>query len=409
MSNNILTELLHESTTVDAVANPRPQLVALTRAINALIYKDLVATQATKSPISTLFGVRYLNQSNEMTFRTPATYGGMYGDRADVTLELSVGNTKFNGGDVFKYQNVIYQAISDVDLADFGGGDDIDAQLGISQMLNKVRIMSDAGKTSDMEYIEPSEASLKIDRWKIEARTRKLKSSVTEEFLKDITASGFNGEDVIRDMLAVEISDEINKDIMHKLQTVSTRHESAGLEHGIYSAASASDDPTKGRTLYRIVCEMARAIHADTAFEATYVLCSPKVAALLSSSGWLKGDTQMKNLYTGVLVDGLRVYVDPVSKFDYVIVGTKQSSGDLENVGSLFYTPYLEVDDVGASMIQTLDPKSLQPNYMTMTRYGLSVNPYTTKDGDNEQIHQGDDWNSVAGKSKYSRFCGVVF
>ncbi|MGL4505401.1 MAG: hypothetical protein ACRCUF_06665, partial [Aeromonas sobria] len=77
--------------------------------------------------------------------------------------------------------------------------------------------------------------------------------------------------------------------------------------------------------------------------------------------------------------------------------------------GSLFYTPYLEVDDVGASMIQTLDPKSLQPNYMTMTRYGLSVNPYTTKDGDNEQIHQGDDWNSVAGKSKYSRFCGVVF
>lgn len=407
--SNILNELIQESTTVGSVELPRPQLVALTRAVNALIYKDLVATQETRGPISTLFGMRYLNADDEMTFRTPATYGGTYGDRSAVTKELSAAQKTFAKDDVFKYQSVIYQAIDTVDFANMGGGDDIDTQLGIALMLNKVRIVSDAGEVSAMEYIEPSEAKLKLDRWKIEARTRKLKSAVTQEFMQDIQASGFNGEDVVRDLLAIEIADEVNKDIMHKLQTVSMRHASAGVESGIYYAAPASDDPTKGRTLYRIVCEMARAVHADTAFEATYVLCSPKVAALLSSSGWIKGDPDMKNLYAGILADGLKVYVDAVSKFDYVLVGTKQTKGDLENVGSLFYTPYVDVDGAGNTLTTVVDPKSLQTSYMAMTRYGLSVNPYTTKDGDTEQVHQGDEWNALAGKSKYSRFVGVVF
>ncbi|MGL5305195.1 MAG: hypothetical protein ACRC9Y_03205 [Aeromonas veronii] len=407
--SNILNELIQESTSAGNIELPRPQLVALTRAVNALIFTDLVASQETKSPISTLFGVRYMNADGEMTFRTPATYGGKYGDRSGIDSELSAANTSFAKEDVFKYQNVVYQALEAVNISDLGGGDDIDKQLAIALMLNKVRIISDAAEVSENEYVEPSEANLKIDRWKIEARTRKLKSSVTNEFLQDITASGFDGESVIRDMLATELSDEINKDIMHKLQTVSVRHETAGIDAGIYYAGSASDDPTKGRTLYRIVCEMARAVHSDTAFEATYVLCSARVAALLSSSGWIKGDQNMKNLYTGILVDGLKVYVDAVSKFDYVIVGTKQTKGDLENVGSLFYTPYVEVDGVNSSLTTVVDPKSLQPSFMTMTRYGLSVNPYTTKDGDETQIHQGDDWNALAGKSKYSRFVGVVF
>lgn len=407
--SNILNELIQESTNVGNAALPRPQLVALTRAVNALIYTDLVATQSTQSPIATLFGMRYLNADSEMTFRTPATYGGIHGDRSAITKELSASESSFGKDDLFKYQNVIYQAIVVVNFADLGGGDDIDKQLSIALMLNKVRIVSDAGEVSEMEYIEPSDATMTIDRWKIEARTRKLKSTVTHEFLQDITASGFNGEAVIRDLLATELSDEVNKDIMHKLQTVSTRHASAGVDSGIYYAAPAADDPTKGRTLYRIVCEMARAVHADTAFEATYVLCSPKVAALLSSSGWLKGDQNMKNLHTGILVDGLKVYVDAVSKFDYVVVGTKQSKGDLENVGSLFYTPYIDVDGAGNTLTTVVDPKSLQPSFMTMTRYGLSVNPYTTKEGDATQIHQGDEWNELAGKSKYSRFVGVMF
>lgn len=404
--SNIINQLLQESSTSD-VAQARPQLLALTRAINALIYLDLVAIQKTKTPIATLFGMRYLNRDGDMTFRTPATYGGKYGDRASVTSELTDSNKTFAQDEVFKYQKVIYQAISAVDFANLGGGEDIDVQLSLALMLNKVRIVSDAGEVAEMEYVEPSESKLSIDRWKLEVKTRKLKSEVTHEFLQDITASGLDGEEIIRTMLATEVADEINRDIMHKLQTVSVRHQTSGVDSGIFYAGSAADDPTKGRTLYRIVCEMARAIHAETAFEATYVLCSPKVAALLSSSGWLKGDPNMRKLYTGTLTDGLRVYVDAVSRFDYVIVGTKQTSGDLDNVGSLFYAPYVEPDDVG-SLVSVTTGADMQLRYMNMSRYALSVNPYTTSDPSG-QIHEGDDWNKLAGLSKYSRFVGVVF
>lgn len=406
--SNTMNQLIQESTNVGNVALPRPQLVALTKAVNALIFTDLVAMQPTQTPIATLFGMRYLNADGNMTFRTPATYGGTYGDRSLVTKELSDTEKSFAIDDVFKYEKVIYQAIEAINFETLGGGDDIAAQLSYALMLGKVRIMSDAGDTTEMEYAEPSEANLKMDRWSVEARTRKLKSAVTVEFLKDIEASGFNGETVIRDMLATEISDEINKDILHKLQTVSTRHITEGADSAIFYAGAAADDPTKGRTLYRIVCEMARAIHADTAFEATYVVCSPKVAALLSSSGWLKGDMNMQKLYTGILTDGMRVYVDAVSSFEYVMVGTKQSKGGLENVGSLFYTPYYDVDGSG-NFVMNNSASNLQPQYMTMTRYGLSVNPYTTADNDTGQVHNGADWNKLAGKSKYSRFVGVVF
>ncbi|MGL4523031.1 MAG: hypothetical protein ACRCWQ_10810 [Bacilli bacterium] len=404
--SNILNELIQESTVSANIDLGRPQLLALTRAVNELIYTDLVAIQKTKTPIATLLGMRYKNRDGEMTFRTPATYGGLYGDRSKVTLELSSNLLSFAKDDVFKYQSVVYQAIEAVNLQDLGGGDDIDKQLALALMINKVRIMSDAGETGTMEYIEPSESMLTINRWKIEAKTRKLKSEVSHEFIQDLKANGLDADNVIRQMLAHEIADEINRDVMQKLQTVSIRHVSPTTASGIYFAGGSTDDPIKGRTLYRIVAEMARQLQSETSFDATYVLCSPRVAGLLTSSGWLKGDPTMRRLYAGTLTDGLKVYVDTVSRFDYLVVGTKQTMDELESIGSLFYTPYVEQDDVGFTIVNS--PEDLQPRYMCMARYGLSVNPYTTST-ENEQINAGDNWNELAGKSKYSRFVGVVF
>lgn len=404
-----MNTLIHESTNAGDIDAGRPSLVALTHAVNALIYTDLVAIQPSQSPIANLLGLRYLNRDGDMSFRSMATYAGKYGDRTVVTDELSATKSSFAKDDVFKYEKVIYQAIVAVNLPDLGGGDDLSLQLNIALMMNKIRIVSDAGELGEMEYIDPSESNLSIDKWKIELKTRKLKTEVTNEFLQDVQANGINGDGLIRSLLATELSEEINRDIIQKLQTVSMRHESTNTQAGIYYAGGAADDPAKGRTLYRIVCEMSRQVHAETSYEATYVVCTPKVAALLSSSGWIKGDPVMDNLYTGTLVDGLKVYVDPVSRFDYVVVGTKQQMDTVDMVGSLFYSPYAAQDGVG-SMTVINSVENLQPKYMTMARYALSVNPYTIADAeDTKQIYPGDDWNSLAGKSKYSRFTGVIF
>lgn len=403
--SDIINELLIESSAGD-VDQGRPQLLALTLAVNALVYADLVAIQKTSSPIATLFGMRYINRDGDMTFRTPATYGGVYGDRDKVTKELSAAATSFAKDESFKYQKVIYQAIEAVNITDLGGGDNIDTQLAIALMLNKVRIVSDAGEISEMEYIAPSESKFRIDRWRIEAKTRKLKTEITHELIQDLKSQGIDAEATVRKMLAHELADELNRDIMHKLQTVSMRHETATTKAGIYYAGGASDDPTKGRTLYRLVSEMARAVQSETSYEATYVLCSPRVAGLLASSGWMKADSDMKNLFVGTLVDGLKVYVDAMTRFDYAIVGTKQSRGEMETVGSLFYSPYVEADSAGSFAV-AVSTDDMQPRIMGMSRYGLSVNPYTTSTED-EQINAGDNWNELAGKSKYSRFVGVI-
>lgn len=62
------------------VQNTRPELVSLTRAVNNLIYHELVAVQETELPVATLFGVRYRNPNGDMTFSSAATYSGRISD-----------------------------------------------------------------------------------------------------------------------------------------------------------------------------------------------------------------------------------------------------------------------------------------------------------------------------------------
>ena len=51
---HIFTELLRESTSSVANQTARPQLLSLTRAVNNLIFSDLVAIQPTDQPVSAL-------------------------------------------------------------------------------------------------------------------------------------------------------------------------------------------------------------------------------------------------------------------------------------------------------------------------------------------------------------------
>ena len=74
-----INELLRESTISTSNQIGRPNLVALTRATTKLIYSDIVATQRTTQPMAAFYGIKYLNQDNEFTWRTGATYAGEAG------------------------------------------------------------------------------------------------------------------------------------------------------------------------------------------------------------------------------------------------------------------------------------------------------------------------------------------
>lgn len=411
--------LLRESQTTSSSINGRPSLVALTRATTKLVYSDLVAQQRTTQPVAAMYGVKYLNLNNDLTFISGATYGGAVSpkDRESIEVITVANKDTFKKGDFFKFQDVVFKVLAD---SPFAGTTEITEFGFVSEAVadSSVRMVSEAAPTENFESGEPSiaEARFQIDKWQTTVRTRKLKTTLTVELAQDLEANGFDAPATIEDLLATQMAEEINKDILQSLITVSNRFKVSGVsDKGVLDLTTDDSAPEQGRRLYRFICEMNSHVQRSTSYSATYVVASSRCAAVLAASGWLRqgsGVDGPENAY-GVLNNGLPLYCDTNSPVEYVIVGVKDSFGELESVGSLFYAPYtegLDLDDpehVGQFKVVN-DVNSLQPSIALMVRYGLSVNPYTTgKDDKDARYINADDMDQFAGQSKMSCLLGI--
>lgn len=401
---HIFTELLRESTSSVANQTARPQLLSLTRAVNNLIFSDLVAIQPTDQPVSALYGLRYLNRDGQMTFRTATTYGGAAGDRTEI--EEFSKEKSYDEGALFKSDDVVYEVVTAGTVGEDAETPEAAIFKGI--MTNKIRFYSDC---ASVEYFEDknteiSSTSMQFDKWQVNVGSRKLKTSFTTELMQDLEASQINSENSVIDLLATVASEEINKDIIQKLITVSSRYKIKGITpDGVLSLVRVQDAPTQARELYRYACEMRNQMLRTSSFAGTYVLASSRVVGLLQSTGWMEETDNA--LSEGRLRCGLEVYADTTTPFDYMLVGCKHMIGDMESVGSLFYSPYTEADGAGAYK-SVIDPNSFQHHVAIMNRYSLSVNPYTSKvDQEEHQVIKGDDWGKMAGRSEMSYILGI--
>lgn len=415
-----INELLRESTTTSSNLIGRPNLVALTRATTKLIYTDLVATQRTKQPVAALYGIKYLNPNGDLTFATGATYAGQIGATERESIEeLTMANKdSFNKDDMFKYQNVVFKVLKDSPFTDTTETDEF-GLVSEAVAANNIRMLSDAAVTEKFEGPDSdpiTEASFKIDKWQTQVKSRKLKTDLTVELAQDLEANGFDAPELIDDLLATEMAEDINKDILQSLITVSSRFKVAGVsDKGVLDLTKQDSAPEQGRTLYRFICEMNSAVQRNTSYSGTYAVASTRCAAVLAASGWLtqKNDGSIPENAYGMLNNGLPLYCDTNSPVDYVIVGVKAEFGGKETVGSLFYAPYtegLDLDDpehVGAFKV-IVDPASLQPSVALLVRYALSVNPYTVGlDEDEARVINAADMDKMAGRSKMSVLLGV--
>lgn len=397
-------------TTSINVNTARPELVSLTRAVNNLIYHELVAVQESSLPTATLYGVRYRNPNGDMTFSSAATYSGRISGRSQIPD--AVISTAYAKGDLFKHptNDVVYEVVSPVTLSSLDS--DLDTAIFKAVFACNIRIVSEAADTSKYETsTDISSTSFQMDRWNIPMRSRKFKTEMTVELMQDLEANQFEADGVIEDILGTVASEEVNKDIIQTLVTVSKRYNVNGIiNDGIFDATTAytaTDAPALGRFLYQIACEMGQEMNKTTSFDATYVLCTARVVGLLGASGWLHETDETHPLATGRLNNGYFVYADTNSPFDYMLVGCKYDLGEMDHVGSLFFSPYEEADEAGSIRIST-DPASLQPKIAILMRYGLSVNPYTVENDDNpERLVKGDDWINLAGKSRMSQIIGI--
>ncbi|ARW58156.1 capsid vertex protein [Serratia phage X20] len=403
--------LLRESTTTGTSSIGRPDLVALTRATTNLIYTDLVASQRTKQPEATLYGVKYLNHDKVMSFMSAATYAGAISSRDGIP---EFENKAWAKGDLFQNEKVVYKVLKD---NPFEGTSETEPFDIISEAIvdSAIRLVAEAADTSKFESADSdvSDASFRMDRWKVPVKSRKLRTDLTVELAQDMEANGFDAAVTVEDVLATVMAEEVNKDIVQSLITVSSRFRVEGIsDKGMLDLTGVDEAPEMGRRLYRYICEMNGNIQRQTSYSGTYVLASSRVAAMLDASGWVKEDEDSELSY-GKLNNGLKLYVDAVTPVDYVIVGVKATFGELESVGSLFYAPYtegLDLEDpehVGAFKV-IVDPDSLQPTVCLLVRYGLSVNPYTLGIADKDaRVIDGSDMDNLAGLSKMSVLLGV--
>ena len=422
MSNihNLLAQSrLTESTVTADNVDSRPDLLAFTRATTKLIYQDLVAIQPTTKPNVALFGVKYLNPNKDLTFVSGATYGGAHSAEDRKTYqEISIANKDTFAKDAFfLYEDVVFKVLAD---GAFAGTTETELFSIISEAITAgaIRMAPEAAETAKFEGDEEiSEAGFQVNKWQANVRSRKFKTSLSVELAQDIQAAGFDAPELLEDVLATQMAEEINKDVMQSMITVSKRFKVAGVsDKGVLDLSDTTKSSVEmARTLYRYICEMNAHLQRTTSYSATFVQASSRVAALLTSSGWMeKKDDQPYSAY-GVLNNGLVLYCDNTSPMDYVVVGVKDEYGEKEMVGSLFYAPYIEglsyeadtVDHIGAYKIIT-DPSSLQPKIALLVRYALCVNPYTVGLTDAEaRVIDTTNMDNFVGQSEMSVLLGV--
>ena len=415
-----INDLIYESTLTQANSLGRPSLLSYTKATNKRIFKALVAEQPTSQPVAALYGIRVLNPEDEMTYLGGATFAGQFGMGERAAVPELTALTGYSKGDLFKFESVIFKCLED---NPFAGTTETDLGEGVSEAVaaGHIRMMSDAAVTSKFESNTPeiSEAGFRIDKWQTNVRSRKLKTSLTVELAQDLEANGFNAPDFIDNILAIQMAEEINKDVLQSLITVSSRFKVHGVSSkGVLDLTDALYDNAqdRARALYYYMCEMNSAVQRNTSFAGTYAVASSRCAAILAASGWVEKKDDTDPLAYGVLKNGLPLYADVNSPCDYVIVGVNEDLGEGQTVASLYYAPYIEGADgiqeesdtpVGSHKV-IVDPDSLQPVVSLLSRYALSANPYTVaKDEKEARIIDGGDMDKMAGQSQLSSYLGV--
>lgn len=416
-----INKLLAESTTSQSNSVGRPSLLSFTQATNKRIFKDLVAEQKTTQPVAALYGIRVLNPDDDMTYLGGATFAGLMGKeaRAGVPKFTNI-STSYNVGDLFMFESVVFKVL---EANPFAGTSETELDDAVSEAIaaGVIRMVSDAAPTEQFEtgYPEIAEAGFRIDKWQTEVKSRKLKTSITVELAQDLESNGFDAPDFIENLLAIQQAEEINKDVLQSLITVSSRFKVHGVSsRGVLDLTDSQFDNAqdRARTLYYYMCEMNSAVQRNTSFSGTYAVASSRCAAILAASGWVEKTDDTPETAYGTLKNGLPLYADVNSPCDYVIVGVNVDMGEGQVVSSLYYAPYTEgledVDTTGDASVGEfkviIDPESLQPTIALLARYALSANPYTVaKDNKEARIIDGGDMDKMANQSKLSSYLGV--
>ena len=230
------------------------------------------------------------------------------------------------------------------------------------------------------------EMAFSIERVAVQARTRALKAEYTTELAQDLKAvHGLDAESELANILSVEILNEINREILRAVYTISkSGSQQADLTvAGSYDLQTDSDgrwSAERYRGLMFQIEREANVIAKETRRgKGNFVLCSADVASALAMGGFLSLSPALNvslnvddtgNVFAGVLNGKYKVFIDPFvpAGVDFFMVGYKGTS---PYDAGMFYCPYVPLQ-----MVRAVGQDTFQPKIGFKTRYGMVANPF---------------------------------
>jgi len=228
-----------------------------------------------------------------------------------------------------------------------------------------------------------AEMSFQIDKVSVTAKSRALKAEYTTELAQDLKAiHGLDAETELANMLSAELLAEINREVIRTVYNSAV----AGSPDTAAAGTFNLDVDANGRwsvekfkgLMFQIEKEANAIAKATRRGKGNIILCSSDVASALQMAGVLDYTPALNsnnlnpddtgNTFVGVLNGRFRVYIDPYSGSNYMVVGYKGSSAF---DAGLFYCPYVPLQ-----MVRAVGENSFQSKLGFKTRYGMVANPF---------------------------------
>jgi hypothetical protein len=320
------------------------------RTFPELIAHDIVGVQPMTGPVGIAFAMRFRGDSD-------------YGNPAS---GVPTGGVNYEIG--YNYVNNAYS--SRVGTSPSGtGATTVSGEVWGSKLGSGVGDDIGIGRGSGLHI---REVNMTIEKAEIEAKTRKLRSRWSLEVAQDIKAMhNINIEDEMMDVLAYEITAEIDREIVQAIDDV------AVLSNYNWTNGSHYDgrwEHEKYRSLYNQMIRKANTIAVNTRRgSGNFVVASPVLSAAfeaLSSFTVAPVNTDVNTAMTGVArigsLDGrMTVYRDTFysESQEQYIVGYK---GPSEFDAGIIYLPYIQLLPARATF-----EDSFNPAIGLMSRYAI--------------------------------------
>jgi hypothetical protein len=223
-----------------------------------------------------------------------------------------------------------------------------------------------------------------IEKVTVTAQSRALKAEYTMELAQDLKAiHGLDAETELSNILTGEILAEINREVVRTINVTASQGCSTGTTTaGVFDLdvdANGRWSVEKFKGLMFQIEREANQIAKDTRRgKGNIIVCSSDVASALQMAGVLDYTPALNsnnlqvddtgNTFAGVLNGRMKVYIDPYTTGNYMVVGYKGSSAF---DAGLFYCPYVPLQ-----MVRAVDQDSFAPKIGFKTRYGMVANPF---------------------------------